>query len=255
MSRRVALLVLVALAFLAGTASAGKKKSRKTQGLTFQEKKKVKVRVCTEKQVKVGKRTRTKKSCRYEPQFSGHNAPKDSLRTEPLPRPSGEIWVRSENLQDELKVNIYAADGSIDEAVLAELDDRIFRCKRSHDVRAVDPRLYEQLSRIYDHFGQQRIELVSGYRGTERDSSRHHHASAMDIRIKGVSIRELYEFAESLDMGGMGIGIYPNSGFVHVDFRAPGDRSYRWVDRSYPGDDGAASSTRKRTTRARRPNS
>ena len=28
----------------------------------------------------------------------------------------------------------------------------------------------------------------------------------------------------------MGIGIYPASGFVHIDFRAPGDPSFRWTD-------------------------
>jgi uncharacterized protein YcbK (DUF882 family) len=215
--------------------------------------------VCTEKRVKQGKRTRTKRSCHFEPQFVGHNAAKDSLRTEPLAPPSGQITLRSQNLQQEVTVNIYAPDGSFDEGALAQLDD-VFRCRRSQEVRAVDPRLYEQLSRIYDHFGQQPIELVSGFRYKERSSSRHWHASAMDIRIKGVSIRELYDFAESLDMGGMGIGIYPNSGFVHVDYRAPGDPSYRWVDRSYPDGEGKATAKRDtrskpRTVRARRPTS
>ena len=66
----------------------------------------------------------------------------------------------------------------------------------------------------------------------ERNSSRHFHASAMDIRIRDVTIKEMYAYAESLDPGGMGIGIYPNSGFIHVDLRAPGDPSYRWTDLS-----------------------
>ena len=30
----------------------------------------------------------------------------------------------------------------------------------------------------------------------------------------------------------MGIGLYPRDGFVHIDFRAPGQPSYRWTDRS-----------------------
>ncbi len=57
----------------------------------------------------------------------------------------------------------------------------------------------------------------------------------MDIRIPGVSISEMYKFAESLDAGGMGIGIYPTSQFIHVDFRAPGEPSYRWTDYSGHG--------------------
>lgn len=251
MFRRIAFfaVLLVGLAAHAGHADAGKRKER--------DKKSTKVKVCTEKTVKSGKRKKTKRSCRFEAQFTGHSAPKDSLRTTPLERPSGEIWVRSENLREELRVNIYAADGSFDEAVLAQLDE-IFRCRRSNEVRAVDPRLYEQLSRIYDHFGKRRIELVSGFRYKERSSSRHWHASAMDVRIKDVSIRELYEFAETLDLGGMGVGLYPNSGFVHVDYRAPGEGSYRWVDRSYPDGEGKATAKRKskrRTSRARKPTS
>ena len=255
MSRRIALFAAVLLLTgLAGTASAKKKDREKER-----DKKHTLVKVCTEREVKVGKRTKTKRSCKRVPQFDGHNAAKDSLRTEPLERPSGEIWLRSENLSEELHLNIYRPDGGYDEAVLAQLDE-IFRCRRSNEVRAVDPRLYEHLSRVFDHFGKQRIELVSGFRFKERNSSRHWHASAMDIRIKGVSIRELYEFAETLDLGGMGVGIYPNSGFVHIDFRAPGEPSYRWTDRSYPDGEGKATAKRekkskRRTTRAKRPTS
>jgi hypothetical protein len=117
------------------------------------------------------------------------------------------------------------------------------------------------LSRIYDHFGGQQIELVSGFRFQERDSSRHYHASAMDIRIKGVSIKDMYAYAESLDAGGMGLGIYPTSQFIHVDFRAPGEPSYRWTDRSGPdGDNDRKSGKGKkskpgRTKPARKPTS
>ncbi len=185
--------------------------------------------------------------------FSGHNAATASLRTDPLPRPSGEIDLKAENLGEEVHVNIYKADGSFDEASLAKLDD-MFRCVRTGEVRAVRRELYEQLSRIYDHFGTQ-INLVSGFRFAERNSSRHYHASAMDIRIPGVSINEMYKFAESLDAGGMGIGLYPSSQFIHVDFRAPGEPSYRWTD--YSGHDSGKHSKKStgRTQPARKPTS
>jgi uncharacterized protein YcbK (DUF882 family) len=167
--------------------------------------------------------------------FSGHNAPKSSLRKEPLERPSGEVWLRAENLGEEFKGNIYKADGSFDDAALAKLDD-LFRCTKSGEVRAVRAQLYEHMSRIYDHFGGKPVVLVSGFRLTgEQDSSRHFHASAMDIRVKDVSPREIYAFAETLDTGGagaLGIGIYPTSQFVHIDFRSPGEPSFRWVDTS-----------------------
>jgi uncharacterized protein YcbK (DUF882 family) len=118
-----------------------------------------------------------------------------------------------------------------DDEALAQLD-QVFRCKRTGEVRAINPRLYQTLSVIYTHFGGKRIELISGFRFQREEGSRHFHGSAMDIRIPGVSIYELRKFAESLDTGGMGIGIYPRANFVHVDWRAPGEPSFRWVDRS-----------------------
>jgi uncharacterized protein YcbK (DUF882 family) len=174
-----------------------------------------------------------KKTCKRIAVFSGHNAAKTALRAAPLDRPTGEVWLVADNLGEEVHASIYKADGSFDDATLAKLDV-LFRCIKTGEVRAVRAQLYEQLSRIYDHFGKP-VHLVSGFRFAERDSSRHHHASAMDIRIPGVSIHTLQAFAESLDLGGegaMGIGIYPTSDFVHVDFRAPGEPSFRWVDYS-----------------------
>src|ERR1051326_2389792 len=82
--------------------------------------------------------------------FSGHNAAKSSLRKEPLTRPSGEVWLRAENLGEEFRGNIYKADGSFDDAALAKLDE-LFRCTKSGEVRAVRAQLYEHMSRIYDH--------------------------------------------------------------------------------------------------------
>jgi uncharacterized protein YcbK (DUF882 family) len=177
--------------------------------------------------------------------FSGHNAAKSSLRTEPLEKPSGQISIRAENLNEEVTVNIYKPDGSFDEAALAKLDE-LFRCVRTGEVRAVRPELYEQLSRIYDHFDHRQISLVSGFRFAERNSSRHYHASAMDIRIPGISIKTMYAYAESLDPGGMGIGLYPTSQFIHVDFRAPGEPSYRWTD--YSGHSGSKKHKKKKKT-------
>ncbi len=191
------------------------------------------------------------KKCHRVAVFQGHNAASSTLRTAPLEKPSGDIWLKAENLGEETKVNIYKSDGSFDDASLAKLDE-MFRCVKTGEVRAVRPELYEQLSRISDHFDHKRIDLVSGFRFAERDSSRHFHASAMDIHIVGVSIRDMYNFAETLDSGNMGIGIYPSSGFIHVDFRAPGEPSYRWTD--YSGHGGSGTKRPKpRTQPARKP--
>lgn len=212
------------------TSSSSKKKSAKrtsSKRRTRTKKKDRKVKVCST--------SRGKRRCSYKKEFDGHTVKAVATAAESLGRPSGEIVFTPRNFRDETyRVNIYRPDGSFDEGALAELD-RGFRCKRTGNERAVDPRLYEMLSRIYDHFGQKPIWLVSGHRYQRNEKSRHYHAAAMDIYIDGVSIRELYTYAESLDSGGMGIGLYPRSGFVHVDFRAPGAESYRWTDWSGPG--------------------
>jgi uncharacterized protein YcbK (DUF882 family) len=236
--RGSALLVVAALALAAGSASADKTAARRSIN------DKGTMRQCSDRG--------GKKSCRRVAVFQGHNAARSTLRTDPLDRPSGDIWVRAENLGEEFQGNIYKPDGSFDDAALAKLDD-LWRDTRSGDVRAVRAELYEHLSRICDRFPGRRIDLVSGFRFHERDSSRHFHASAMDIRIKEVSIRELYNFAETLDVGSdgaLGIGLYPVSQFIHVDFRAPGEPSYRWTD--WSGHDGGKRSP-GRTQPARKP--
>jgi uncharacterized protein YcbK (DUF882 family) len=194
-----------------------------------------------------GKRRKKAKS-------TGHNVSESALATDALERPSGDLWVYTENLHEEVKVNIYAEDGEFDEEALAALDHE-FRCRRTREQRAFDPRLYETLSRLQDHFDGKRIHLVSGFRFQRNEGSRHYHASAADIRIPGVSIKQIRSFVSSLDHGGMGIGLYPKSNFVHVDFRAPGQPSYRWVDRSRPGKGkGGKGKRRSRRSKRRVPN-
>src|SRR5437773_11842264 len=85
--------------------------------------------------------------CKRVATFSGHNAGSSALRSDPLDKPSGEIWIHAENLGEDVKVNIYKADGTFDDAALAQLDD-LWRCPQTGEVRAVRPELYEMLSRI-----------------------------------------------------------------------------------------------------------
>jgi len=194
------------------------------------------------------------KACKKVAVFQGHNAGKAAIRSEPLERPTGDISLRAENLGEEVTVNIYKPDGSFDDASLAKLDD-LFRDVKTGEVRAVRPELYEMLSRIYDHFEGKQVQLVSGFRFAERNGSRHFHASAMDLRVADVSYRDVYAFAETLDTGHMGLGIYPTGQFIHFDYRAPGEPSYRWTD--YSGHGGGGGKAKKKapphTQPARKP--
>lgn len=228
MGLRYIFAAFVAFSLLApAPSSAGKKRARK-------------VKVCKTKE-------NGKRSCRYVKKFSGSGVHHTQLRQETLPIPSGELRLVLPNFREEFHVNIFDVDGQLDEGALSVLD-HAFRCKRSHEERAMDPKLYHLLAIVYDHFGQKPIEIVSGFRFTERSGSRHHHASAIDFRIKGVSTKKLRDFVYTLDQGRMGVGYYPRSNFVHMDIRAPGSKSHRWTDYSGPG----SKSGRKRK---RRPNS
>jgi uncharacterized protein YcbK (DUF882 family) len=165
------------------------------------------------------------------PAFAGQLARSDELRSEPAERPSGHVVLTAVNFQERVDVQIYDDKGDFDPDALDELN-HLFRCRRTGTEKAIEPKLFETLSRIYDHF-KKPMELVSGFRNQERVTSFHFHGSASDIRIPGVSERELHKFVTSLDAGGMGIGLYPRAGFVHVDIRP--EASFRWTDYSPPG--------------------
>jgi uncharacterized protein YcbK (DUF882 family) len=233
-------LVTSSTAFADGTSAKAKPKSKVTA-------KKARPRL-------ICKGTGKARRCHRERRgtITNHAVSQDELRFAPLARPSGRVHVFVPATGAEVEVNIYNDDGSYNQEALAALD-QLWACRRTKEVRAVDPRLYEVLSQIGDHFGK-RVDLYSGFRYQQNEGSRHFHASAMDVRIDGINFETLYEYAQTLDAGGMGIGRYPNMSFVHIDFRAPGERSVRWTDTSRHTD---GSDPGKRPSQAwvRKPNS
>ena len=170
--------------------------------------------------------------------FVGHVVPENQLRMDPLPRPSGNLAMVNINnpTEDPVKVNIYNPDGSYNLDALDQLN-HILRCRRTDVEKPMDPQLLTMLSHVYDHFGSKPLQIVSGFRNQRKESSNHFKGRATDIRIAGVSPKKVQSFAQTLDRGGMGIGIYPRSQFVHIDVRSP--PSYRWIDYSPPNSNAA----------------
>ncbi len=100
-----------------------------------------------------------------------------------------------------------------------------FACR--HCGRAeVSPALVRELERLRV-LARAPIRIVSGYRCPEHNrivggaqSSRHLIGSAADITIPGYTMAEVYVLAEQVSAFTRGgIGIYPESGSVHVDVR------------------------------------
>lgn len=99
------------------------------------------------------------------------------------------------------------------------------------DIRRLHAGLLPLLARLSERFPDRAIEIVSGYRPNARDGSRHRFGRALDLRVEGVPIDEV---RASLDAEPeTGVGLYPTSGFVHLDVRS---ERVRWVDDSGPGE-------------------
>jgi uncharacterized protein YcbK (DUF882 family) len=97
-----------------------------------------------------------------------------------------------------------------------------FKCRDGSDVVLINPSLISLLEKIREHFGKP-VVVVSGYRTPKynkslsgaANNSQHMYGNAADIKIQGVSPREIYNWMNSWHKGGL--GVYPT--FTHVDVR------------------------------------
>lgn len=107
----------------------------------------------------------------------------------------------------------------------------LFRERGSGKSHPIEPLLLDTLYRIQRHFNAPMLRVISGYRAPKPGShSNHGRGRACDFVVPGASDKDVAELARGF--GYRGVGIYPKSGFVHVDIR---ERSYFWVDNSGPG--------------------
>ena len=119
------------------------------------------------------------------------------------------------------------SNGKLQPTELALLD-RVMRDHRNNQQMAIDPALYQQMATLQQLFGKDApMEIISGYRSPASNAqlrastsgvaskSLHMDGKAVDIRIAGVSTRQLQQAALAMRQGG--VGYYPDSGFVHID--------------------------------------
>jgi uncharacterized protein YcbK (DUF882 family) len=120
--------------------------------------------------------------------------------------------------------------------------NRFLRCHHTGRVHAIAPRLAQLLYETAGHFEWKRLLVVAGYRAPRiarkkgNPKSPHKLGYACDFRVDGVANTELRDYVRSA-FDHVGVGYYPNSGFVHLDVRR-GKRapSAFWVDYSGPGE-------------------
>jgi uncharacterized protein YcbK (DUF882 family) len=134
------------------------------------------------------------------------------------------------NTNDRAEMMAFSEKGGFSAEAL-ERAAYVLRESHSGNEYPMEPRLLDVVYRIQTHFAAQEIRVVSGYRTPwRRVSSNHAKGRALDIVVPGAKDEDVAKFAREL--GFVGVGVYPASGFVHVDVR---DRSYFWVDASGPG--------------------
>ncbi|MEW5729054.1 MAG: DUF882 domain-containing protein [Pseudomonadota bacterium] len=122
---------------------------------------------------------------------------------------------------------VYWADGKYLPKALAQVS-KLLRDHRSGDTHPIDPRLLDLMASVHRRFGTKgAIHIISGYRSPATNAmlasasdgvahnSLHMSGKAVDIRIPGASVRTVGKAARAMKAGG--VGLYPSSGFVHID--------------------------------------
>lgn len=103
-----------------------------------------------------------------------------------------------------------------------------FACKDGSDPVFVAPSLVEILQLVRNHFGKA-VTINSAYRTPTYNKkvggatySQHQYGTAADIKVKGITPKEVANYVETLIPNTGGIGIYSN--FTHIDVRATKSR-------------------------------
>lgn len=124
---------------------------------------------------------------------------------------------------------------------LSEHFDRSeFACKCGCGLSTPDPLLIASLEMLRSHSGKP-LKIISGLRCTARNlsiggapDSQHVVGNAADIVMARLAPHELYIMAAGVPAFFKGgIGLYPESGFVHVDIRDTGMARWGYLHGKY----------------------
>lgn len=114
----------------------------------------------------------------------------------------------------------------------------LLKCHHTGRRHVISRRLVEVLYATARHFHANKIHVIAGYRAPSiaqkkgNPKSPHKRGVACDFRLDGVSNEAVRDYLRE-KYRDVGVGYYPNSGFVHVDVAR--QRSAYWIDYSGPG--------------------
>ena len=128
-----------------------------------------------------------------------------------------------------MTVNVYSKSKDGNKNLSKNFKVKEFACKDGSDPVFISPELVEVLQNIRDHFGKA-VSINSAYRTPSHNKkeggatySQHIYGTGADIKVTGVTPKQVAQYAETLLSGRGGIGIYSN--FTHIDVR---DAKSRW---------------------------
>ena len=149
-----------------------------------------------------------------------------SAFSEPLPPPDRDLSFYNIHTGESAAVE-YCQSGCLVPPSLEKIN-HLLRDHRTGEVKEIDVRLLDLLHGLARKAGADRpYHVISGYRSPRTNAllrangrgvaerSQHLLGRAVDIRVPGLKLQDLYRAAVSLRGGG--VGIYPESDFVHVD--------------------------------------
>lgn len=141
---------------------------------------------------------------------------------------AGERSLNLYNIHTGESINtLFSIDGQYVSEGIQSLD-LLLRDHRANEAIAMQHELYEKMHYLQQLFSTNKpLYVISGYRCPNSnaamrhlshnvaENSLHTQGRAVDIRIPGVSHRDLHKAALAMRSGG--VGYYPKDGFIHID--------------------------------------
>lgn len=137
-----------------------------------------------------------------------------------------QLSFRHTHTDESLRV-VYRSGGQYLPSALTQIN-HLLRDFRTGEVQPMDPALLDILHALGKTCGEQRFEIISGFRSPATNAmlkkaggggvakhSLHMEGRAIDVRVPGLDSAHLRDAALSLGLGG--VGYYPVENFVHLD--------------------------------------
>lgn len=145
-----------------------------------------------------------------------------------MPRAKGNKSLSFHNLHTDERLQVtYWKDGTYNRAAFEKIN-HILRDYRTGDIFPMRAGLMDLVHDLQTHLNHHdTIEIISGYRSPKTNAmlaansdgvarrSLHMEGKAIDLRLNGVTLRQVHNAALFMRRGG--VGYYPSSGFVHMD--------------------------------------